>query len=305
MAAPLRGTQTLVDQMSWVFRRPSVTGLEVVWRWLFGVPFLLMCWVHLQRVLTALPPETAGLTTIDVQNPWLAATQLSNAWANYEPYVANELRWLAPVAALVWIVVSSFGRSVVLKRLEPRVAFRPTAMFLLQALWLALFAAVVWGWFRSVSWAAATHIGTYGEPDLVGYSMWLIFLSLGFFTLWAVVSWAVSVAPLLMLLEDRSSFSALVQSLSLGKPFTGKLIEISMVTGIVNLALIVLSMVLSAAPLPFSDQLGGDALHVVWACATVFYLVANDYFQVVRLKSHIEFWRTFRGATLPIKLASK
>jgi hypothetical protein len=81
----------------------------------------------------------------------------------------------------------------------------------------------------------------------------------------------------------------------LGKTFTGKLVEISMVMGIVNLALIVLAMVLSAAPLPFIDQLGSGALHVVWAAAVVFYLVANDYFQVVRIKSFVEFWRTYRG----------
>ena len=55
-----------------------------------------------------------------------------------------------------------------------------------------------------------------------------------------------------------------------------------MVMGIVNLALIVLAMVLSAAPLPFSDQLGPEALHVVWTAALVFYFVASDYFQVVR-----------------------
>jgi len=54
-------------------------------------------------------------------------------------------------------------------------------------------------------------------------------------------------------------------------------------------------MVFSAAPLPFSDQLGPDAMHVVWAGATLFYLIASDYFHVVRLKSYIEFWRTFRG----------
>jgi hypothetical protein len=305
MTAPVRGTQTLVDQMSWVFRRPSVTAIEIAWRWLFGLPFLLVCWIHLQRVLVALPPETAGLTTIDAQNPWLAATQISNAWVRYEPYVSNQLRWLAPIAALVWIAVSSVGRSLVLKRLEPRVALRPLAMLLLQAAWLALFAAVLWSWFRCVAWAAATHIGAYGEPDLIGYSMWLIFLSLGFFTLWAVVSWAISVAPLLMLLEDRSAISALGQSLRLGKTFTGKLVEISMVTGIVNLALMVLAMVLSAAPLPFSDQLGGDALHAVWACAAVFYLVANDYFQVVRLKSFLEFWRTYRGTAMAANLASR
>jgi len=33
----------------------------------------------------------------------------------------------------------------------------------------------------------------------------------------------------------------------------------------------------------------------VWAAATVFYLVANDYFHVVRLKGFVEFWRVFKG----------
>ena len=76
---------------------------------------------------------------------------------------------------------------------------------------------------------------------------------------------------------------------------TAKLIEINMVMGIVKLALVVLAMVLSAAPLPFSDQLGPDALHAVWAAATVFFLVASDYFQVVRLKGFVEFWKMFRS----------
>ena len=29
---------------------------------------------------------------------------------------------------------------------------------------------------------------------------------------------------------------------------------------------------------------------------TAFYLVANDYFQVVRLKGFVEFWRSYRGS---------
>ena len=86
-----------------------------------------------------------------------------------------------------------------------------------------------------------------------------------------------------------------MESFALGKTFTGKLMEINLVMGIVNLMLIVLAMVFSAAPLPFSDQLGSDTLRMVVYGATVFYLVGNDYFQVVRLKSFVEFWRTFRG----------
>jgi hypothetical protein len=75
---------------------------------------------------------------------------------------------------------------------------------------------------------------------------------------------------------------------------TAKLVEINMVMGIVNLALIVLAMVLSAAPLPFSDQLGTEALHIVWTAAVIFYFVASDYFQVVRLKGFHEFWMIYR-----------
>jgi hypothetical protein len=169
-------------------------------------------------------------------------------------------------------------------------------MMVLQAGWLALLAATCWAWFRCMEWVAATHITDGAEPDLVGFAFWTIFLSLGFFTAWALVSWALSIAPLLMLLEERSALSSLGQSLRLGKAFTGKLVEINLVMGIVNLALIVLAMVLSAAPLPFSDELGADALHGISAVAVVVYLMASDYFQVVRLKGFQEFWKMFRGS---------
>ncbi len=295
-AAQIRGTQTLVDQMGWMLRHPSIVAIEVGWRWLFGVPFLLACRRLLEHVFAQLSPEDAGLSNIDVQNPWIAAGQLSRALAKYEPLIAHELRWLAPIAVVAWVVISSLGRNLALKQMEPRARMRPLQMMVLQAAWLVLFGGVCWGWFQSVSWVAATHLPAGAEPDLIGFSIWLIFLSLAFFTVWALLGWIVSVAPVLMFLEDRSAGSALGVTTRLGKLFSSELVEIGMVMGIVNLALLVVAMVLSAAPLPFSDQLGGDALHVVWACAGVFYLVAHDYFQLVRLKCFVQFWEIFRGA---------
>ncbi len=285
--------------MGWVFQRPWLTAIEVAWRWLFGIPFLVVCWVRAQRILTVLPVESTGLASLDPQNPWVAAVQLAHAWAVYQPHAAGVARWLLPVAALAWAVVSGLGRGLVLMRLgrdgESRLPFRPVAMIVLQAVWLTLFAATAWGWFRLIVWAAATHIAAAGEPDLVGFSFWAIFLSLGFFTAWALVSWPAAIAPILMLLEDCNPAQALKRSLRLGKPFTGKLVEINLVMGIVKLALLVLAMVLSAAPLPFSDQLGSDTLHWIAGAAAILYLVASDYFQVVRLKGFVEFWKMFRG----------
>jgi hypothetical protein len=300
-ATPVRGTQSVVGQMGWVFARPSLTAIEIAWRGLFGIPFLWVCWHEVLEILARFPLEQSGLSSSVLQNPWLAAQQLVSVWQFYAPPVAALLRWLLPLSAAAWIVISAIGRNLVLLRMaraggDPglRVRFRPLSMILMQAAWLGLLAATLWGWWRSIQWAAATHITLDAEPDLVGYAMWAIFLSLGFFTAWALVNWFVSIAPLLMLLEDRSAAGALLQSLKLGTEFTGKLVEINLVMGIVKLALIVVAMVISAAPLPFSDQLGGSALHMVWAAATVIYLVAGDYFHVVRLKGFVEFWRVYR-----------
>ena len=297
MAAPLRGTQSLVGQMGWVVGQRPLLAMEVAWRWIFGIPFLALCWIEADRVFAAVPADSAGLTALDAQNPWIAAVQLARAWTLYRPHVLEVAAWVAPIAALAWIVISGVGRGLVLRRIDPamRLRFRPGAIMMLQAGWLALLGAACWGWFACMEWLVATHISSGGEPDLVGFAIWAIFLSLGFFTLWALVSWTLSIAPLLMLLEDCSALSALGRSLRLGRPFTSKLAEINLVMGIVNLALIVLAMVFSAAPLPFSDELGSDALHWVNLIAVLFYLLASDYFQVVRLKWFEEFWKMFRG----------
>ena len=294
-AQPLRGTQSAVGQMGWVFGRPSLTALEVAWRWVFGAPLLAVCWVQAQKILSALPPEATGLDKLDLQNPWVSAVRLADAWDMYRPQVAALVAWLAPVAAVAWVVISALGRNVVMKRLEPRVSFRPVAMIVLQAAWLAVLALTCWAWYRSIGWAAATHIGNGAEPDLVGYTMWAIFLTLGFFTLWALVSWAVTIAPMLVLLEDRSALSALREATRLGKPFSGKLVEINLVMGIVKLALLVLAMVFSSVLIPFSDEIGAGALHLEWVVVSLFYFIAGDYFQVVRLKGFVEFWHVFRG----------
>ena len=296
MRRPVRGTQLLVEHMGSVLRRPLLIAIEIGWRWLAGIPILLMCWQQMQRILAAYPLEDSGFNSIDAQNPWVAAVQLVGVWDYYRPHVLAVAHWLVPAAALVWIVASGLGRNLLLKRIEPQVRFRPLTLIGLQAAWMAFLALAFWCWFSAMQWDAAAHISAAGEPDLIGYSMWAIFLTLGFFTAWALASWALSVAPLLALLERRSALSALAASLRLGKAFSSKLAEINLVMGIVKIALLVLAMVFSAAPLPFSDELGGSAMRLVLIGSTVFFLVANDFFQVVRLKAFVEFWRIFKAA---------
>lgn len=292
---PVRGTQLLVAHIGSAFLQPSLLGIEIAWRWLFGIPFLWVCWQQAQRIFAEYPLESSGLDSLDTQNPWVAASQIANGFAYYAPHVLAAMQWLLPAAAVCWIVISGFGRAWLLHRFDPRIRFRPLKMMAFSTGWLVVWGLVLWGWLCSVQWVAATHIRVAGEPDLLGYFIWIILLSLGFFTIFALLSWPVSIAPILAGLEDRPALSALGESWRLGKSFTGKLIEINLVLGIVKLALIVLAMVLSAAPLPFGDELGGDTLHMVSAAAIVFYLAGCDFFQVVRIKAFLEFWKVFRA----------
>jgi len=285
--------------MGWVFARPSLTALEVGWRWLAGAPLLLICWVQLQHILADLPPESTGLNTLDLSNPWVSAIKLDAAWDMYRPRVVGVLAWLAPVAAVAWIIASGIGRNLVLMRMEPRLRFRPAAMIALQAAWVALLALTGWAWWSSIGWVARSHIGNGAEPDLVGYTVWVVFLSLGFFTVWAFISWAVAIAPMLVLLEDSTPAAAFARSLRLGRPFTSKLVEINLVMGIVKVALLVLAMVFSSVLIPFSEEVGAGALHLEWIVVSLAYCIAGDYFHVVRLKSFIEFWRIYREPAHP------
>ena len=298
ISAPVRGTQSVVDQMGWIFSRPRLTLIELAWRWTFGIPLLYVCWLQLQQILAAMSPGVGRrerhqhAEPLEGQCPVGAClVRLPAARLRCPPLARTrrrrglgDLRPRPEVCSSVWLTSQARRSDSV-----------PLAMMVQQAGWMALFGAACWGWFRSMAWVAATHITKGQEPDLIGFAAWTIFLSLGFFTLWALVSWTFSIAPLVMLGENRSALSSIVASFHLGREFTGKLIEINLVMGIVNLALVVLAMVLSAAPLPFSDELGPEALHRVAALAVLFYLVSSDYFQVVRLKGFHEFLKTYRG----------
>ncbi len=303
----LRATQSLVSYMGFVWSHPTLTLLEIAWRWLFGVPFLLVAWGQAQLILAQIPPSAAGLDRLNWTNPWLSSVILADAFGRYQPAAVVVLRWLLPVGVAGWAVVSGLGRTLVLARMQaldpiPGVRFslrKLPGMIVLQAVWMLALLGCLWLWYRGVGWASATHITVGAQPDLVGYLCWLIFLSLGIYVLWALLSWTLAVAPLLLFLgsDERSGvwWRPLFAGFGLGKVLSGKLMEVSLVLAIVKIMLIVLDMVFSAAPLPFADEFGQDALHVLYAIVFIVFLVANDFFHVVRMRSFVALWRHFRA----------
>jgi hypothetical protein len=304
----LRATQSLIGYMGFCKRHPSLTLIEIAWRWLFGVPFLFVAWAQAQKILALVPLSSVGWDRMGLQSPWISSVLLAQAVSRYQPLVGAVLYWLVPMGVVGWAIVSGTGRMLVLLRMQAidPIAGHSGRPFLrrlpgyasLQGLWMLALLGCYWLWYHAVGWASAGYVTAGAQPDLVGYLCWLIFFLLGFYTLWALLSWTLAIAPVLLFLDDArpgAPIRALMHSFSLGKTLSSKLMEVGLVLAIVRIMLIVLAMVLAAAPLPFADEFGPQSLHVVYVVVAVLFLMANDYFHVVRLRSFVALWRHYRG----------
>jgi hypothetical protein len=273
--------------MTACWRRPSLTALEVAWRWAYGAPAAALIGYEAMRVLGRVTLDVGALKRMSVLDPMAAAETLAHA--------ADAL---VPVLLVGWVVVSSIGRTAVLRRVDGQLHARPGTLMVLQAVRMTALAGsfAVWFWClrAAAEYAVNGPIAAGDDPNLVGYCAMVIVATLGLFTLWAVVSWALAVAPLLAMLRDLGAGASLKAALRVG-PVRGKLVEINLVMGIVKIALIVLAMVLSACPLPFESVATPGFMLRWYGVVTVLYLVASDFFHVVHLVSYLEMWRVYDG----------
>jgi hypothetical protein len=297
-AGTVRGTQSFVHTLTACWKRPSLTALEVLWRWVYGIPTLLVLRYEALKILQETPVDYAALTNMTVLDPMASAATMAKALIALLPPVLRVAMWLAPLLVVVWVVVSSVGRTLVMRRVDGRLHARLGTLIVLQAVRVVALLGSFVVWFLGMEWAAAVTVtgpmAAGSEPNLVGYFTLAIVGTLVLFLLWAVVSWALSVAPLLAMLRGLGVGGSLAAAFRLG-PLKSKLVEINLVMGIVKIALLVLALVFSASPLPFESVTTPEFLFWWWVFVTVLYFVASDFFHVARLVAYLQLWRAYEG----------
>jgi hypothetical protein len=299
----VRGTQSLIRAIGECWRRPGLLALELAWRWGFGLPALaLLTWLGV-RLAARIQFGDLGLDDFSLQYPLAAAQITGAAIARVGPPVLALAFWLVPCLAVGWAVASGVGRGLVLRRMDPEMRAQPrfpaTVLILLQLARIVALGGAIAGWWFGLRWAAAETLGG-AEPNLVGYLAWAICLSLGAFAVWALLSWILSIAPMIVMLESVGFWTSLGRSLRLGG-LAGKLAEVNLSLGIVKLILVALAIVLSVTPIPLAPEMQGLPLYVWWAVVTVVYLIASDFFQVARLVVFVHLWRAYHPrAVVPL-----
>ena len=130
----VRGTQSFVHTLSACWKRPSLTALEVLWRWVFGIPAAAAIVYEAMELVRHTPLNFAALKRITFLDPSGAAVTLSQAAAMLMGPVLHLALWLGPLLLIGWVLVSSFGRAAVLHRVDRRLHFRPGTLMVLQAM---------------------------------------------------------------------------------------------------------------------------------------------------------------------------
>ena len=298
-SAPLRGTQSFLGTIARCGRRPSLFGLELLWRWSFGIPALALIGCETHRILSSVSLAHTGIYEFSLIDTFSAAQALSKTIDVLLPPVRAVAVWLVPLLILGWALSSGLGRSLMLRRYDRTLRFAPWLLVGMQLLRVVTLLGSFALWLLCLHWAAVSSLGN-AAPDLVGYFVKAIFLSFAIFGFWALVSWVFSIAPLLALLEGGGMLASLLASLRLGhgslKGLRSKLVEINLVLGVVKVALLVLTMVFCATPVPFKEEINGLWLYGWWAFVSVLYLAGSDFFQVARVIGFIEFWRVSNQA---------
>lgn len=287
----MRGTQSLVGVMAFVWKHPSLTALEVLWRWLAAAPLLWLLW-HNEAALAHVPLDTTALESMTFLEPVRSAAILVRQAKLYAPLLRETLVWWVPLAIGLWSALAAWGRTTVLRRADPALAPRFGTMLLLALGRAASFVALLVAWLAGCAAAVRSTVITPGqqgaEPNVVLLTALVVALTLAAFLLWSVLIWPVDLAPLRAMLKIGDLGPSQRAQLR------AKLIETNLVMGIVRVALLVLAMTFSASPLPFQTQETQGFITLWWIGVGLLYLLASDFFHVVRRVTYLRLLQSFK-----------
>ncbi len=291
---PLRGTQSLVGVMSFVWRHPSLTTIELLWRWLAAAPLLWLGWHTLAPAASAIPLDSISLGGMTFFEPVRSVGVLASQLDLYLPLLKVTARWWVPLAFLVWAVLSALGRTAVLRRADRELQSRWPSMLAYRLVRALAFLGVLTCWglvILAALRATVTGPGERGaEPNIVLFTALAVGLTLAAFMVWSLAVWLLDLPPLAAMTQARLSPSQ-------RSHLRSKLIETNLVMGIVRVALFVLAMTFSASPLPFQSQETQAYINVWWVGVAIFYVVVSDFFHVVGRVTCIRLLQTIAGET--------
>jgi hypothetical protein len=282
--------------MAATWKRPSLGAIELVWRFVAWSPlFLLVLW-GLPRMGIDIKFNTALLGPVSAFHPVVAVAALREFFSVLKPLETTRLIGWVVALVVVWLLASTVGRAMVLRRMEPGLKARWGTLLALGTLRTASVVAIAAFWMSACWWVIRTivlkAVAAGLEPNLILAFGILVSGTLVLFVLWCTVSWWLQLAPVVSMTRG-TGMGASLREARRNPEVRSKLMEINMVMGVVKVCLVVLGMVLSACPLPFESVESQNFLFWWTVFAVLLYLAVTDIYQAVRAAAYLRLWQAY------------
>lgn len=269
---------------------PALLGMELLWRWSFGLGLLaltVVAYAHLRPALMA-----SGGETLNLQDPVAFAESATNLIVPLLPLLAKTAAQVFSAAAVLWAAISALGRGVITREVVGRLAKEQGAVVAPDAPRWASFALLQSARVVMLLILAIGYLSGAFLSALVGGGQNVFATALIVFSLlvlsgvvWSYVNWVLSLAPLFVVRDGMSALDATVEAVDFIRRHRSQLRTIALRNSSLRglaAVLITLAGVVTAgvSGLPVWTNT------VLLALETLAYLIVSDVFLLARLVAY-------------------
>jgi hypothetical protein len=303
-----------------VFRRPSLSLAEVMWRWSFGAAACILLGVGFIEYLDTLPVSDADVLLLRTRHPLLISHALTHILHGSALRFALACVLLFSALAILWIFLAALGRGATLAPLLDYIRERarscqketanaqalstisPADSHSVSSPWRVRSLAGLH--FLRAGLALAACAGSIGAVILAGFASstadphpgTAFFLAslivLLVWMLWSSVSWFLSIASIFVVRQGEDTFGALSAAVDLCRERFGSVMAVGTWFGVTHLVLFVVATSVVSFPLAFAQAVPLGIVFSTVLLLTLAYFAIVDALYIGRLAGYVAILET-------------
>lgn len=292
-----------------MFRRPSLSLAEVIWRWSCGVSAALLLAFSLLVYLDTLPVSNADQWMLRSGQPLFMSQALAHILHGSRLRVIAVGVILFCATSVFWILLGSVGRAATLSQLLEHIRRRAQLVATSNAVALTEFSptdlsqnslrALAGLRFLRVALALAACAATLGAfvissplSTKTDPHPGLVFLLITIWTaliwiIWSGISWFLSTASIFVVRQGQDTFGAILAAVDLFRRRTGAIISVGTWFGAVHLVLFVIATSVVSFPLAFAGLIPPIVLIGAVLLLTLAYFAMVDALHIGRFAGYL------------------
>ncbi len=311
-----------------VFRRPTLTLAEIIWRWSAGATAAALFGFGLFEYLDTLPVTNRELLFLRTRHPYLVAEAIAHILRGSLNRAVMATLVGALMLSVLWIIAASVGRIATVRALlvyfrrdvagnvsagstanagERDVASNVStnvenapfpALLRLNFLRAAVALAAVFGFVGAVILAGFASPDVHPRPGLA-FSLFLPMGGLICYVWWAL-NWLLSLAGMFAVRDGEDTVGAIAAATALCRERTGAVFAVTTWTGLAHVVAFVGASIVASIPLGFAGVVPWRLVVAADILVTLAYFAVADWLYMVRLAGYVCIAETPQALLAPL-----